>query len=215
MGKLIDLTGKRFCFLTVVERADYNIDNRPVWRCRCDCGNIVDARGECLRKGHTKCCGCGLARMKQGMSRTKLYSVLDGMRSRCYNPRNARYKDYGARGITVCDQWMGRQGRENFLNWAVQNGYKEGLSIDRIDVNGNYEPGNCRWTTDSVQMFNRQKRPSRLGLRGVYYIEDKHKYRVEIRCNRQTHYLGYYKDLEEAKEVRKRAELKYYGQVLD
>lgn len=213
--KLIDLTGKRFDHLLVVNRADYNIDGRPVWTCKCDCGNTVDVRGECLRKGNTKSCGCGIARVKHNLSRTRLYSVYDGMKARCYNPEHNRYKDYGARGIKICNEWLGKFGRIKFLKWAIENGYKEGLSIDRINVNGDYEPGNCRWTTNSVQMFNRQKRKSKLGHRGVYYIPEKRKYRAEIICAGQKHNLGYFENIEDAIKVRKEAELKYFNQVLD
>lgn len=214
MGKLIDLTGERFGHLTVIERA--NCDSKwPRWICKCDCGNIKDFDGHSLRRGNSRSCGCGITRIIHGMSYSKLYKVYDGMKSRCYKKSNPRYKNYGERGIRICDEWLGKDGRNQFVKWALNHGYKEGLSIDRIDCNGNYTPENCRWTTNSVQMFNRQKRKSRLGLRGVYYIPEKRKYRAEIMFNCEKFYLGYYENKDEANKVRKEAELKYYGQVLD
>lgn len=212
--KLIDLTGKRFGHLLVLHRADTNT-KWPYWTCKCDCGNIKDVSGSCLRRGITKSCGCSLGRIKHGLSYTSLYNVYDGMKARCYNPEHNRYHCYGGRGIKICDEWLGEHGRDNFLTWAINNGYQKGLSIDRIDVNGNYEPDNCRWTTNSVQMFNRQKRKSILGQRGVYYIPEKHKYRAEIICEGQKHHLGYFENIEDAIRVRKEAELKYFNQVLD
>lgn len=87
-------------------------------------------------------------------SKSKIYYVHNTMNQRCYNQNNAQYKNYGARGISVCDEWKGSNGFEAFYQWSLKNGYKEGLSIDRIDVNGNYEPNNCRWITQKEQMNN-------------------------------------------------------------
>lgn len=93
-----------------------------------------------------------------GLHKTKLQGVLKGMISRCNHPSNPNYIHYGGRGITICNEWVGRGGIVNFTNWAITNGYREniGLSIDRINVNGNYEPSNCRWVDDKIQMINRR-----------------------------------------------------------
>lgn len=89
-------------------------------------------------------------------SRTRLYKIWDGMKERCYRPKHPHYKDYGGRGIKVCDEWIGEQGFYCFKEWAMSNGYSENLTLDRIDNDGNYEPSNCRWVTVKEQMNNKR-----------------------------------------------------------
>jgi len=155
--KMIDLTGQKFGMLSVIEK-DESYKNETYWKCICDCGNIVNVRSTRLRNGRSKSCGCSKGKMiseavtKHGMSRTKLYNVWNTMRMRCYNPKSISYKNYGGRGITVCDEW--KNSSKAFCDWAIKNGYKEGLSIDRINVNGNYEPDNCQWITHKEQANN-------------------------------------------------------------
>ena len=130
-------------------------------RCRCDCGAVVDVGTDKLNSGKTRSCGCLRKEVaarnatRHGKCGTPLYNVLNTAHRRCENPKNHDYKWYGARGIRVCDDWS----MENFLNfeeWALTNGYQPGLTLDRIDVNGNYEPGNCRWITIQEQQRNRR-----------------------------------------------------------
>ena len=155
MGKFIDLTGQKFNKLTVISRAESR--RQPsgklvtYWNCKCDCGKIIQARGCDLKDGHVKSCGC--SHIKHGYAnKERLYETWQNMKRRCYEITNKRYKNYGGRGIKVCNEWL--HNYINFRNWAISNGYKDGLTIDKIDVNGNYESANCRWTTWKEQQNN-------------------------------------------------------------
>lgn len=156
-----NLIGNRYKKLTV-ESFAYTKGGKAYWLCKCDCGNSKVIAGRHLTEGHTKSCGCvriaeNKSRAKHNMSNTKLYNVYRGIMKRCYNSNNASYKNYGGRGIKVCDKWKdGEKGSTNFLEWSLANGYKESLQIDRIDVNGNYEPSNCRWVTAKVNSNNKR-----------------------------------------------------------
>jgi hypothetical protein len=151
------MTNKR-CGRLIVKEFAYTKSKKAYWVCKCDCGNTCVASGDRLRRGITKSCGClsrELTRKRlttHNQSCTKLYFVRRSMIDRCGNEKSISYKNYGGRGIKVCDEWLNNQ--EAFFEWAYQNGYKEGLTLDRIDVNGNYEPSNCRWITQKEQCNN-------------------------------------------------------------
>lgn len=172
-----DITGKRFGKLVVLERA--NLHGSAEYRCRCDCGTTKIIKADYLLQGHTQSCGCGEAENRKTLwTRThggramvqgarsrryneRLYDVWNAMKSRCYNPKVNCYHNYGGRGISVCEEW--RHDFPAFQKWALDNGYDENAeygkcTIDRIDVDGNYEPSNCRWVDMKVQSQNKRSR---------------------------------------------------------
>lgn len=160
MSKVIDITGQKFGRLAVLGFDKKDDFRQYMWLCKCDCGNVVSVRGYSLRSGNTQSCGCLQKdtnlelRQTHGMTKTRIYNTWKGMRQRCSSPSTSCYRYYGGRGITVCDEW---QNFEPFYQWAISNGYANNLTIDRIDVNGNYEPSNCRWITLKEQQKNTRR----------------------------------------------------------
>lgn len=156
---MVQMIGKQFGRLTVVSLDRTTQNGKRYWLCECECGNTKVVEGYKLRSGNTMSCGClqnevrGTYRKSHGMTNTKLYTIWQNMKHRCNDSKNIMYKNYGGRGIRVCEEWM--SGFEPFMEWAFDNGYVEGLSIERVDVNGNYEPCNCKWITKKEQYLNR------------------------------------------------------------
>lgn len=177
MGRPKNVAGQRFGILTAVELVGKNKNNQSLWRCVCDCGKGTVVKTTDLLQGHTKSCGClrgnvpselwrenikhaQTSNIKHGLSKTPLYKMWRNMKYRCYGEGSSAFKWYGARGIRVCDEW--RNDFCAFRDWALSNGYvKEDATrnnkytLDRIDVNGNYEPNNCRFVNMRQQSRNR------------------------------------------------------------
>lgn len=195
MPKCKDLSGKKINYLSVLYFGE-KIGNKNYWVCQCVCGTIKSISADKLNANRAKSCGClknqlsAKARIKHGFSNTRLSRILNGIIQRCNNPNLKNYNNYGGRGISICNEWVNN--KSSFYKWAIDNGYNDNLEIDRINVNGNYEPNNCRWVDLKTQARN--KRTSKV----ISYGSDKltvaewcEKINISQKCFFQRSKLGW------------------------
>jgi len=204
-----DLIGKKYGKLTIVaESIPYNYPNGDKYRkmkCLCECGNETEVLLNCLRSSQIKSCGCLLK--KHGFSEHLLYRVWSNMRIRCYDSKNPNYKNYGARGITICKEW---DDVNVFIKWALNHGWRKGLVIDRINNDEDYSPKNCHFVTYSMSCCNTRllKKTNTSGFRGVSWNKRIKKYVAGIRINTIKKHLGYFNTaIEAAKAYDKKARM--------
>lgn len=204
------LEGKRFGRLLVIERCGRDKHNRALWKCICDCGNATIVASPNLINGYTKSCGCLFRELNQGLTvdnngkRKRIYDIWAGMKQRCLNHNHKNYHHYGYRGIAVCEEWMSFI---NFYRWALKSGYRNDLTLDRIDNNKGYEPNNCRWVSQQVQAINRRDYSFRNFARGVSWHKASKKWYARVALKGKIVYAKLFDDYEEAckavKEARK------------
>ena len=160
MTSRLYLEGKKFGRLNVVKFVGMSRGHDSEFLCKCDCGEIRIVRGYSLKIGNTTSCGCYQKEVcsatfkGHGLSKDPAYRIIMKMKERCENTNSTGFERYGGRGITICKEWSDHP--ETFVKWAYENGYSKELSVDRKDNNGNYEPGNCKWSTPTEQARNRR-----------------------------------------------------------
>lgn len=164
--KPIDISGNKYGRLLVLSqdgnrKSESNGLTETMWKCQCDCGNILSVPKHLLTSGNTRSCGC-LKRdhnkavwTKHGKTNTRLYRIWQSMKYRCYSKSSGAYKYYGGKGVRVSDLWIVENGFQNFYEWAMANGYNDNLTIERVDVNGDYTQSNCTWIPKESQTKNR------------------------------------------------------------
>ena len=215
--KSADCVGKTFGRLRVtgITYKPQGKQRAVYFLCECECGNITEVWSNDVKRGKTKSCGClndegrVMNNTTHGQTGTKLHRTWKNILTRCYNTNFIHYGYYGGRGISVCAAW--RNSFESFRDWALVNGHSDDLTLDRVDVDGNYDPDNCRWVDRTAQSRNRRMlKHNTSGVNGVSYKASINKWQVSIGVDNQRVYVGVYDTLEEAAVARKGAEIKYW-----
>ena len=210
----LKIAGKKFGRLLVLgEHKERGKNGDILWKCVCDCGEEVIVRGWCMNTGATVSCGCykrersSEVHMEHGLTGSPTYASWQNMKDRCSNPNNKAYGNYGGRGISYDPLW------EKFENFFADMGEcPEGMTLDRIDVNGDYCKENCRWSDYSMQGFNKRKlKKNTSGRTGVNWFKPVSMWRAYIAKDGKQHSLGYFHDFNEAVKARENAELHHYG----
>jgi hypothetical protein len=217
-GHPLDLSGQRFGRLIAVRQNGQNKAKQYKWLCLCDCGNEHTVAGTQLIEGKSISCGCyarevaGDASRIHGMANTPEYGAWKNAISRCYNPNNKKYHDYGGRGIDVCDDWH-QVAEIGFIKFYEDMGPSNGLTLERVDVNLGYSKENCIWDNRYNQGYNtRQHQTNSSGKTGVSENKDG-TWQAYINFEGKRYPLGEYKTFEGAKSAREAAEIKYYGKL--
>lgn len=190
MSNIKNIIGKTFGKLTVTEFVNTNKHNKAVWLCQCSCGRTTQVVAARLSSGHTKSCGClrGYTNYREYYN-SPMYFLYRNMKSRCYNENDVGFKNYGARGIIVCGEWLNNP--KSFFDWCSENGWSKELQIDRRNNDGDYTPKNCRFVNRFINAQNRRTLRSNnsSGYTGVFYRKDRSKYVSRIKHNGKTYYI--------------------------
>jgi hypothetical protein len=211
-----DITGQRFGRLIATRRVGINTHKQVVWEFSCDCGNTRIAPSGGVLSGRSNSCGCLKRELskkrftKHAMASSSEWRSWRHMKDRCLNQNDKRFGNYGGRGITVCERWL-----NSFDRFISDMGKRPTSkhSLDRIDVNGNYEPENCRWATPKQQARNKTLlRNNTSGICGIYFREKTNRWLAHLTANGKQRFLGSFATKEKAIAARKEAEIKYWGQ---
>lgn len=212
-----DLTGQVFERLTVVDFEGWKVQpsgqRKGLWSCVCECGNTLAVQQSNLLRNHTLSCGClqEEAIFKHGMTNSSEYRSHREMLNRCLNPNDTGYDYYGGRGIGICDRWLEKM-PQGFINFYEDMGPSNGLTLERIEVNEDYSPENCKWDTKSNQSYNtRIKSHNTSGRTGVTWRKDRDMWAAQIGYMGKVISLGSFETFEEACIAREAAEIKYFG----
>lgn len=211
MKRTKDLKDNRYGKLLVLSHAGKDSNRGALWNCKCDCGNTLIVKSVNLVNNVKDNCGCN--RKKKPITidtKSTTYYSYSHMKDRCLNKNADGFDNYGGRGISICQRWLEKDGK-GFLNFVSDLGERpENLTLDRINVDGNYEPPNCRWSDWETQSRNKRKhKANKSGVTGIHWNTERNKWHVQFRAKFKTFYLGLYDNLEEAKEMRKFVEKLY------